>query len=173
MLELLLLRHAKSSWDDPALTDHERSLTKRGAKAASRMGRYIIDKNMQPDLILCSDAIRARATLALVVNPFDDPMPETVITPDLYLAEPNGILRVIKAKAGEAKRLLIVGHNPGLQALALSLTRASKRSALQQMAMKFPTAALAHLTFKTSDWSEITAASATLQDYAIPRALKD
>lgn len=173
MLDLLLLRHAKSSWGDPTLPDHQRSLTKRGTKAASRMGRYIVDNNLQPDLILCSDAVRARATLALVVSFFDDPLPDTVTASDLYLAEPNAILRVIEANAANAGRILVVGHNPGLQALALSLTGSSKRRDLQQMAMKFPTAALAHLRFDTSDWSEITTASATLQAYAMPRALTD
>lgn len=171
MLHLSLLRHAKSSWDDPDLSDHERQLTKRGTKAATRIGRYITENHLTPDVILCSDASRARATLALVLAMLDQPEPDVKITADLYLAGPDQIVQTIRDSAGEAKHILVIGHNPGLHALALSLPLTSKDGSLTELTLKYPTAALAHLTFDVSDWGDMRPATGHLEHYVTPRTL--
>lgn len=171
MLRLTLLRHAKSSWDEPDLDDHERQLNKRGTKAAARIGRYICENDLLPDLILSSDAIRARATLALVLSALAPPAPDTRILPELYLAAPTTILGTVQAQADGARHILVIGHNPGLHALALSLPMSGERVDLAQLAMKYPTAALAHYSIDVADWSHVAPATARLERYIVPRAL--
>ena len=171
MLALTLLRHAKSSWDDPDLADHERRLSKRGTKAAKRIGRYIAQAELAPDLIICSDAIRARATLALVLDQLEPPPPSVIITGDLYLAAPETILQTLRNSAGDARHVMVIGHNPGLHALALSLPMRSNGDSLADIAMKFPTAALAHLIFDQTDWADVGPATGHLARYVTPRSL--
>lgn len=132
MHELLLLRHAKSAWDDPSHTDHERPLNARGRDAAPLMGRLLRDENLVPDLILSSDSTRTRETVALLsaAMAFSG---RTEFLPSLYHASPATILAVL-AQHDEADRILIVAHNPALQELA---------SALIGTVTSFPTAALA------------------------------
>lgn len=171
MLKLSLLRHAKSSWDDPDLGDHERPLSKRGTKAAASMGRYIAEHDLVPELILCSDAIRTRATLALVLNALQPPAPKTVMTDKLYLASPAKILDTLKSEAGTTNHVMIIGHNPGMHALALSLPATGKKSDLASLSLKYPTAALAHISFDLSDWDDVATATGKLERYVVPRAL--
>ena len=173
MLRLSLLRHAKSSWDDPKLSDHERQLTRRGTKAAVRIGRYISEHDLAPDLILCSDAIRTRATLALILSTLGKAPPVTTITEKLYLAIPDAILRIIKREAGDAEHIMIIGHNPGLHALALSLPATGTKSDLTSLAQKFPTAALVHITFPHKTWNALHPATGHLEHYVTPRQLSD
>lgn len=171
MLTLLLLRHAKSSWDDPALDDFDRPLAKRGTKAAARMGMLLRKKELLPDVVLCSTAVRTRATLTLLLSQFDGPAPRVTFSETLYLADAETLLHAIHADAGGARTLLLVGHNPGLHALALELTGSGPREKLADLAMQFPTAALAHLTFTDERWPQIKAASGTLVDFVLPRQL--
>ena len=149
---LLFLRHAKSSWDDPALDDFDRPLNARGRDAAARMGAYIIREDLTPDIIVCSSAARTRETHAIMAEalsvgsgePERAPLPTTLILDALYLAAPRDILRAIDA-APPARRLMVIGHNPGMQDCALTLAdkAASAPAALAALAEKFPTGALA------------------------------
>ncbi len=86
---LSLLRHAKSTWDDPALPDHERPLAPRGIKAAARISRYLTQEALIPDLVLCSDAVRTRATHALLFTPLEIATPETIFTPRSLSRQPR------------------------------------------------------------------------------------
>lgn len=140
---LLLLRHAKSSWDDPGLADHDRILNKRGREAATRMGRYLAEEGLVPDLIACSTARRTEETLARLCRAMGE-TPETRMVAALYHAAPNTIRSVINA-APDAKRLMVIGHNPGLHDLALTLAdpHHADQQALDGLRAKFPTAALA------------------------------
>jgi phosphohistidine phosphatase len=133
---LLLMRHAKSSWDDPDLEDHDRPLNKRGKRDAPRMGRLLLDQGLGPDLIVTSSAIRARRTGELVAETCGDPPLQ--IEPDLYHAGPEEILEVIAALAGP-RRLLVVGHNPGLEELV---------SMIADEWTRMPTAAIACATVR-------------------------
>ena len=171
MLHLSLLRHAKSSWDDPELSDHERQLTKRGIKAAIAIGRHIESVGLIPELILCSDAARTRATLTLLLQELGIAAPPTTITEELYLADPDTILRVVEHHAARARHVMVIGHNPGLHDLALSLSSGGKRKDLAAVALKFPTAALAHITFAVDKWADLSPATGHLTHYITPRTL--
>jgi phosphohistidine phosphatase len=170
VLTLLLLRHAKSSWDDPELEDFDRPLAKRGARAAREMGAFIRKEELRPDLVLCSGAVRTRATLALVLPELGPPPPEIIHEDALYLAEPAEILAQIR-RAGAARRVMVIGHNPGLHAIALSLVGDGGRRDITALATKFPTAALAVISFDGEDWGAVRPAAGRLVRYVTPRTL--
>lgn len=171
MLTLLLLRHAKSDWSSD-LTDHERPLNKRGAKAAPLVARHLAKSSIAPDRILCSDAVRARATLTLVLPELSPPPPAIEIDEQLYLADPETILHVIHQHATDTdKCLMVIGHNPGMHALALTLVGSGDKKARSAMAMKFPTAALAAIDFETGSWTDVAPGTGELKSFIVPRDL--
>jgi phosphohistidine phosphatase len=171
MLTLSLLRHAKSSWDDTELEDHERPLAKRGTKDAPRIGKFMAAEELRPDLVLCSGAVRTRATLTLVLAELPGEPPEIVYDDALYLAAPPGLLgRLAKVKAS-ASHVLMVGHNPGLHALALMLTGSGERKALAGLAGKFPAGALAVIEFDAGSWQALKSGSGRLSLFMTPRRL--
>jgi phosphohistidine phosphatase len=169
MLSLMLLRHAKSRWDDPGLEDFDRPLAARGREAAVRMGAYMARQGLAPDLILCSSAVRARQTLELVRPHLGDSA--TQFADALYLATPAALLQRLRKLGADAKAVLLIGHNPGLHNLAMSLAGSGEKKSLEALAGKFPTAALAVLTFKARDWSEIAADAGRLCDFMTPKRL--
>lgn len=171
MLTLLLLRHAKSSWDDISQDDFDRPLTKRGTKAAPMIGALLLKKALVPDLVLCSTAVRARATLTLVMNEFDGLTPSVIYDEALYMSDAETMLDKIRAVKGQPAVVMVVGHNPGMHALALELTGSGPRSGLQSLAMQFPTAALAHITFDVESWRRIAPAMGELVEFVLPRKL--
>jgi phosphohistidine phosphatase len=171
MLTLSLLRHAKSSRDDAELEDHERPLAKRGTKDAPRIGRFMAAEEVRPDLVLCSSAVRTRATLTLVLAELPGRPPEIAYDDELYLAAPPGLLgRLAKVKASVG-HVLMVGHNPGLHALALALTGGGEHKALAGLAGKFPTGALAVIDFDAGSWSALKPGSGHLRLFMTPRRL--
>jgi phosphohistidine phosphatase len=145
MKTLLLLRHAKSSWDDANLPDHDRSLNKRGREAAPKMGRWIRKRDLVPDVVLCSTARRARQTCELVAETWRQPVPTRLLA-DLYLCPAEKIVDVLHTLDDDPTRVLIIGHNPGL---------ADFLAATVGYAEKFPTAALAWLDVDIPAWSDL------------------
>jgi len=177
MPELLLLRHAKSDWaksglNNRSLDDFDRPLAPRGRKAAPRMGRYLNNHGLQPDLVLCSSARRARETLDLLLTALAS-APEISYLKTLYLAPPSRLLAVLRRQSPECGRILLIGHNPGLHNLALALARDPagrlKGAAAQPLAEKFPTAALAR--FRVPDWPALGERPAMLAEFVRPRDL--
>lgn len=170
MPTLLLLRHAKSSWDDPRLDDFDRPLAPRGLNAAPRMGAEIASLGLQPDLALISTAKRAKQTWELVSRMLNE-MPRTLFDRQIYLAAPATILALLKDVPATTQTVIVVGHNPGMEMLALSLAGPdSSQEALRDMTQKFPTAALARLEFE-SGWYDLASAEARLTDFIRPRDL--
>ncbi len=169
---LLLLRHAKSSWDDPDLADFDRPLAPRGEKAAPFMARYMADAGLVPDRILCSSAARTRATLAHLLPAFGAEM-DVLVTRALYEAPPETVIRAVRRHGGDADVLLVVGHNPGLEEAAVRLAGAGRDTDLEAMGQHFPTAALAVIDFPVTGWSEIAAGAGHLERFVRPRALMD
>src|SRR5688500_15561286 len=110
MKTLLLLRHAKSSWKDDSLDDHDRPLNERGKQEAPRMGQLLLDEQLLPDIILSSDAKRARRTVEKVCDAAGY-RGETVLTSELYLANAAGYLKVLSRLPEHVSRVLVVGHN--------------------------------------------------------------
>jgi phosphohistidine phosphatase len=147
MKTLLLLRHAKSSWKDGDLDDHDRPLNKRGKRDAPRMGRLLAEENLLPDLILCSSAKRCRKTAEHVIAA-SGYRGETRITGELYDAGAAKLLEVISAAADDPQRVLLIAHNPGLEELVESLVG---------VYMPLTTAALAQIELPIRRWTEVDA----------------
>jgi phosphohistidine phosphatase len=172
MLTLLLMRHAKSDWGDLELDDYDRALAPRGIKAAPVMAQAIVRAGLKPDRILCSGAVRTRATLALMLSEFGTPVPEIRYDDKLYLALPEAMLNVLAIAGKGGSMVMILAHNPGLHALALSLTGSGDKLAITELASKFPTAALAVLRFKSKDWRDVHSGTGELTHFITPRGLE-
>jgi phosphohistidine phosphatase len=142
---LLLLRHAKSSWKNPELADHDRPLKKRGKRDAPRMGRLIVQEGIVPDLILSSSATRARETAAAVADACDKTR-EVALSRELYLAGPEDCVRLLREVPDGNDRLMVVGHNPVLEELLEALTGAREI---------LPTAALALVELPIERWGQL------------------
>jgi phosphohistidine phosphatase len=170
MLTLLLMRHAKSSWDDPSLDDFDRPLAGRGEAAAPRMGAFMREQGLAPDLVLCSSAVRARQTLDLVL-PHLPGKPAVVYEKGLYLAAPAALLARIRKIGAKVRQAMVVGHDPGMHMLALELAGAGEPERLQALARKFPTGALAMLRFKVQDWGDVGPGKGSLALFVSPKML--
>jgi len=163
MKTLLLLRHGKSSWDDPELEDHERPLKPRGQKYAKRIGRWLRDSGLKIDLVLCSTAVRARETWELVAESFKK-APAVEYLDELYHCPLDRFATVLNRLPAKVRTVLLVGHNPGLEDLLAKL-RGEQES--------FPTGALAKLTCPIKSWTEFeTDLPCTLEALVRPRELQ-
>ncbi|MBN9216954.1 MAG: histidine phosphatase family protein [Mesorhizobium sp.] len=160
MKQLLLLRHAKSSWDDPGLADFDRPLAERGVKAARLMGRELAARDWLPDLVLVSPALRTHDTWRLVAAEL--PVhPRVAFAETLYDASPEDILSQIRKADLSSNCLAVVGHNPVLEELAKRLAEpASEAKARKRLEEKFPTAAVARFVLE-GDWSGLSSARLT------------
>jgi phosphohistidine phosphatase len=145
MKTLYVLRHAKSDWNDRSLTDFERPLNERGFNAAQKMGVFMSERNLSPDLIVSSPARRALET-ARIVKETAGFSSEIVFEPRIYEASVGDLIQIVAQVKNDCDRLLVVGHNPGFEELVGSLT-----GEFQSM----PTAALAEIELPIKDWSEI------------------
>jgi len=170
MLTLSLLRHAKSSWDDHSLKDFDRPLSERGEIAAPRMGAYMAAQGLAPDLVLCSPAVRTRRTVDLVL-PHLAGGPTVVYEDTFYLAAPSVLLARVRKIEAKVHHVLIVGHDPGMQGLALELAGTGDAEALRSLGRKFPTAALAVIRFNAREWSKVAPAKGRLELFATPKTL--
>lgn len=158
---LLLLRHAKSSWDDPALADHDRPLADRGRKAAQKIGARLRRDQTPVSLVLCSSARRARETVELVAPPG-----EIEVDDRLYGASAGELLGRLHEVPDDVGAVMLVGHNPALHDLAVDLLGGDG----DQVVGKFPTGALATLTF-TGSWQALAAGHSQLVAFLKPREL--
>jgi phosphohistidine phosphatase len=161
---LALLRHAKSSWSDSHLDDHDRPLTPRGHRAATRLGLYLRQEGIQPDLVLCSSAARARQTLGLLGLATE---PEVLVEDELYAAAAAMVLARLRRVSETAQSVLLIGHNPGIQDAAISLA-----SDPEDLVGTFPTAALADLRLPIVTWQELCPGIARLHALVVPRNLR-
>ena len=174
MRRLLLLRHAKSSWDQSDLDDMARPLAPRGLKAAPLVGRYVSGRRLVPDLVLCSTAVRARQTLELVLAEWEREDGDGVqvdMRASLYLAPPGELLAAIRRVDEAVGCLMIIGHNPGMAQLADRLAAGGDPQGLTTMAAKFPTAALAVIDLDIGSWKAIQPGAGHLQSFIRPKDL--
>ena len=170
MKTLYLLRHGKSSWGTPTAGDFERPLKERGIEAARMMGRHMASSNLRPDLVLCSAATRARQTLDFLMEGFGKEL-ENRIEETLYLASPQTIIGHLHNVPDSIQSVMFVGHNPGLQCLALELATGSSEDH-DRIQSNLPTAALVMLAGDQPGWTPIQARSFTLQRYLTPKTLQ-
>lgn len=168
MKTLILLRHAKSSWDDSALDDHDRPLAGRGRRAAPAIAAHLADSGYIPDLVLCSTAARTRETLDLASEHLGGPPVE--YDTSLYLAGPGRLLRNVR-DADDVDTLMVVGHNPGIHTFALGLCDRTVDAELRPLERKFPTAAVAVIEFDTESWDEIGQGTGRLVHFMRPKDL--
>jgi phosphohistidine phosphatase len=166
MLRLLLLRHAKSDWGDPSLPDHDRPLATRGRKAAERMGDHLRTESLAPDLVLCSSARRTRETferlgLDAVEIGFED---------ELYGAPGDALLSRLQRLPDSVGDVLLIGHNPGVQDLAMALAGPDLGEGAVRLREKFPTGALAVFEVQGT-WSGFSPGRARLASFVVPREL--
>jgi len=161
MKTLLILRHAKSSWKQPGLSDHDRPLNGRGKENAPRMGRLLADEGIVPELVLSSTAKRARGTArrAAQAAGFEG---EIELREDLYLAAAGDYIDAVAAVSDAVERVMVVGHNPGIAALVEVLTGNIGH---------FPTAALAQVELDIDAWPRIYDAPGRLINLWLPREL--
>jgi phosphohistidine phosphatase len=146
MKTLLLMRHAKSSWKDPDLTDHERPLKKRGRKDTKHIAKVMEKKDLFPHLILSSSARRAVETVEVLVDALGYEN-EIIYSEALYMGEPGDFIEALKTLDNDFEIVMVVAHNPGLEAYVQIID-----GEIEAM----PTAALAHLVLSLEDWQEIS-----------------
>jgi phosphohistidine phosphatase len=169
MLSLALLRHAKSSWEPSGLDDFDRPLNVRGRTAAPVMGKALTRIPFEPQLILCSPAKRTRETLELL-EPSLKPSHEQVVFDDqLYLTSPEMLLSRLRHVPPSRKAVLMIGHNPGLHGLALMLMGTGDAKSISKIEDKFPTGAVALLSFPETAWRDVRPGSGHLEVFLTPR----
>lgn len=167
---LYLLRHAKSNWDDPTLADHDRPLAPRGRRASKTIAEHLRREQITPALVLCSSSARTRETLARVSGGFDDASEVQVETDrGLYTASAEELLARLRQVPGEVDSVMLIGHQPAIQGLALALAGAGTQ--LERLSEKFPTAALATLVVSGA-WRELAPGTARLVAFVKPRELE-
>ncbi|QNA76835.1 histidine phosphatase family protein [Streptomyces sp. So13.3] len=167
---LVILRHAKSAWPD-GVPDHDRPLNRRGLRDAPAAGRWLDEAGRLPDLVLCSSARRTRQTWELAAAELDG-APPVRYEPRLYAADDDDLLDVVREVAPDVGTLLLVGHNPGLQELALLLAGEAAGDTLERARTKFPTSGTAVLTW-SGPWSALEPGSALLTDFVVPRGRRE
>lgn len=172
MKKLILLRHAKSSWDDPALSDHDRPLNKRGRGAAPVIAAWLVSRSHVPDTVLCSSAVRTRETVERMRSRMPD-LPEPVVEPTLYHAAPDTLRARLSALPSGCQTVMLVGHQPGIGAFARLLADGTEKRRCKRAYEHFPTAAAAVFEADIEDWSELGPAKARFIDFATPRELID
>jgi phosphohistidine phosphatase len=167
MKRIYLLRHAKSSWKDEDLADHDRPLDGRGRKAAKAMARHLRRESIQPELVLVSTALRVRQTLERIEPALG--RRSVRVEAALYGASARSLLERLRAVPDTVSSVMIIGHNPGLQQLAVDLARPAPE--LSAVRLKFPTGALATLAFDSAHWADLDAGTAELVAFVRPRDL--
>jgi len=160
MKTLLLLRHAKSSWKDSTAADHDRSLNGRGRRAADLIRRFLKQKGLRPDYVLSSTSMRTRETVEILFD--GGTAPPIRYEEALYLAAASKLLEVVSRLETDPNRVLLVGHNPGIETLFFQLTRIDER---------FPTATLANITLDIEKWSDAAKAKGKLEWLVTPKQL--
>ena len=161
MKRLTLLRHAKSSWGDSALSDRERLLNARGERDAPIMGQRIVAAGIRPSMIISSPAVRAWTTAKIVAQEINYPVEFLQREDELYLASLNTLLDVVCAQDNEFNHLMVVGHNPGLTEFANYL--------VPGLTNNLPTAGVVSVSLETEDWKLYDRPSSTLLTFDYPK----
>jgi len=164
MKELLLIRHGKSDWEHPGLSDHDRTLNDRGRRDAPRMAGVLRQRGIVPDLVLSSTAVRALTTAMMVAEGLGYPPERIIRIPDLYLAPPKTILRHVQGLDESAGTVLIFGHNPGMHE-AVNLF--SEEAGIED----FPTLAVARFELQIEHWGNAEWGRGLLLEMFTPRSL--
>jgi phosphohistidine phosphatase len=170
MRRLLLFRHAKAERSEPGMGDRARQLMERGRKDAATIGAYMASHALVPDRVMTSPAARTQETWKFAAPAFR-PAPAVTPVERLYDATPHYILGVIRAAPLAARSLLILGHNPGLHAVALLLVASGDIETRERLREKMPTCGLAVIDFALDDWAKLHPQSGRLERFVTPKSL--
>ncbi len=162
---LILTRHAKSSWDDPAMSDHDRPLNARGRGAAADVGAWLASRGYLPDEVLCSDAVRTRETWERIAHAFGAE-PKVTMKPALYHAGAEVILAVLRHATGDT--VMMVGHNPGIADFAERIVAQSPAHAHFR---RYPSGATLVASFEVDNWDEVGFGMGAVRDFIVPREI--
>ncbi len=174
MRRLILLRHAKTERDAPSGRDHDRRLDERGLVDAAEVGGWLIGHRLLPDQALVSTAVRARQTWDILSGLIPaGKQPQASHLPELYGAGPSQLLHEIRTVADDPKRLMVVGHNPGLQELSLALTCNGDAAERQALSGNLPTSGLVVIDFAIEDWADAAFGGGRLSHYVSPKLLRE
>jgi len=168
---LYLLRHAKSSWDQPDLQDHDRPLNERGREAAPAVGSHMAERGWLPQFVLSSTSKRTRETWDLLSPELEGAPDEVEFTEELYHAHAGTLLTIIEGLDDRWESAMLIGHNPGMHAAADMLAGQGDPELRDELGRKYPTGALAVFEFETNTWSGAHAKAGLLIDFVKPRAL--
>ena len=171
MKRLTVLRHAKSSRDEPGTADFDRPLNPHGWKSARRMGRELRDRGIRFDLCVASPAARVRETLDGLAEGYGQFGFAIAFEGRIYMAEAATLLGLVRALPEHVESPLLVGHNPGLERLIAMLTRDDDKGLRERIAGKFPTAALASIDLPARNWAEVERSSGTVAELILPKEL--
>jgi phosphohistidine phosphatase len=175
MRRLMLLRHAKTENDAPSGRDQDRRLDDRGRRDAAEIGGWIGRHPPFPDSVLVSPAARAHQTWEIVREAMKDlaPKPRVEIVPELYGADPSQLLQTVRAaSASDPRRLMVVGHNPGMHELGLALAGSGDAAGRKALADNLPTSGLAVFDFSVDDWADVAFRHGRLVMFVSPKVLK-
>ena len=175
MRRLMLLRHAKTENDAPSGRDQDRRLDNRGCHDATEIGRWIGRHPPVPDLVLVSPAVRAHQTWEIAWEAMKElvPEPQVELMPELYGAGVSQLLETVReASSTDPRRLMIVGHNPGMHELALALAVSGDGAARKALAENLPTSGLAVFDFAIDDWTDVAFRRGRLVLFVSPKLLK-
>jgi phosphohistidine phosphatase len=175
MRRLMLLRHAKTEHDAPSGRDQDRRLDNRGRTDAAEIGSWIGRHPPFPDSVLVSSAVRAHQTWEIAWEAMKDfaPEPQVELLPELYGADPKQLLQIIRTESTtDPKRLLVIGHNPGMHELALALTGSGDAAGRKALEDNLPTSGLAIFDFALDDWADVAFRRGKLALFVSPKLLK-
>jgi len=174
MRRLMLLRHAKTEAEAPSGKDFDRRLDERGRSDAAEIGGWMLRHRHVPDLVLVSTAVRARQTWDIVAGAMKSgPQPLVADLEELYGAGPSQLLQMIRAvETQNPRKLLVIGHNPGIHELALALSGSGDGAGRKALADNLPTSGLAVIDFAVEDWSDAAFRGGRLELFVSPKLLK-
>ena len=162
---LILTRHAKSSWDDPLMSDHDRPLNERGKTAAADLGEWMSSRGYVPGQVLCSDALRTRKTWSGIA-PALPGTPILDLKPALYHAGPDVMLAVLRHATADV--VMMIGHNPGIAEFA---HRIVARAPVNPEFQRFPTGATLVCDFAAESWADVDWGQGSVDDFIVPREI--
>ncbi len=160
---LILTRHAKSSWDDPTITDHDRPLNGRGRRAALELGEWLGSRGYEPDQVLCSTAARTRETWTRIAAAPLEVTPEVECVEALYQASPDVMLKILRSAKGDC--VMMLGHNPGIAEFAALLPA---RAPVDPDFQRYPTAATLVVDFEIGSWADLQPGAGSVLDFFVP-----
>jgi phosphohistidine phosphatase len=173
MIIVTLLRHAKSSLANLGQADIDRPINDRGKRDALGIGRHMASLNLEPQLVLCSPARRAKDTWEIVAKRLKT-SPVVKVEPNIYdFGDGAALMELLRRQGRGAKSILLVGHNPSVEGLAKKLVERGSEQLRERLEKKFPTAAFAVISFELKNWEAVKAASGTLLHFVRPKDILD